>query len=199
MARRARRRARRRREAKRATNPLRVFDVRAERVREALAGCAEDRRVALRRLRGALRRGVPLPRRVRRRVHARADARPRARLLHPHGLRVRRPRGRRRSRRSAPAAATTASSRRSAARRRPGSGSAPGSSARCSRSRTKASSAEPQAVDVFFVADGAPRERVLVLLAELRRAGVACDTDYAGRSLQGPADPGRRAAARRRS
>jgi histidyl-tRNA synthetase len=41
-------------------------------------------------------------------------------------------------------------------------------------------------LDVFFVLeDTARRERVLVLLAELRRAGVAADTDYAGRSFKG--------------
>jgi len=40
--------------------------------------------------------------------------------------------------------------------------------------------------DVFLaVDDGAPRERVLAVLAELRRRGLACETDYAGRSLNG--------------
>jgi histidyl-tRNA synthetase len=37
----------------------------------------------------------------------------------------------------------------------------------------------------FVVADGAPRERVLGAVAELRRAGIAADVDYAGRSLKG--------------
>jgi histidyl-tRNA synthetase len=47
-------------------------------------------------------------------------------------------------------------------------------------------STEPPAVDVFFAFDdGAPRERVLALMAQLRRAGRACETDYAGRSLKG--------------
>jgi histidyl-tRNA synthetase len=45
--------------------------------------------------------------------------------------------------------------------------------------------AEPKPLDIFFVTDGAPRERVLAAMAELRRAGIACDTDYAGRSLKG--------------
>jgi histidyl-tRNA synthetase len=41
-------------------------------------------------------------------------------------------------------------------------------------------------IDVFFVLDEtAPREDVLVKLAELRRAGVSADTDYAGRSFKG--------------
>ena len=41
-------------------------------------------------------------------------------------------------------------------------------------------------IDVFFALEpGAPRELVATWLAELRRRGVACDTDYAGRSLKG--------------
>jgi len=44
---------------------------------------------------------------------------------------------------------------------------------------------EPPRLDVFFVVDGAPRERILSLMAELRRQGIACDTDYAGRSVKG--------------
>jgi histidyl-tRNA synthetase len=45
---------------------------------------------------------------------------------------------------------------------------------------------EPPRVDVFFACDeGAPRERVLALMAELRRGGRSCETDYAGRSLKG--------------
>jgi histidyl-tRNA synthetase len=44
---------------------------------------------------------------------------------------------------------------------------------------------EPPGLDVFLVADGVARERILLLLSELRRAGVAADTDYAGRSLKG--------------
>ena len=41
-------------------------------------------------------------------------------------------------------------------------------------------------VDVFFaLEDGAPREQVLTLIADLRREGRSADTDYAGRSLKG--------------
>ncbi|MBA3330388.1 MAG: histidine--tRNA ligase [Actinobacteria bacterium] len=46
--------------------------------------------------------------------------------------------------------------------------------------------AEAPTLDVFFVLDeGAPREPVLVAMAELRRHGLSCDTDYASRSLRG--------------
>jgi len=46
--------------------------------------------------------------------------------------------------------------------------------------------AEPPTIDVFFALDdGAPRQEVTGWLAELRRLGVAADTDYAGRSLKG--------------
>jgi histidyl-tRNA synthetase len=42
------------------------------------------------------------------------------------------------------------------------------------------------ALDVFVVGgDGSTRETVLALVGELRRAGLATDTDYAGRSLKG--------------
>jgi histidyl-tRNA synthetase len=45
---------------------------------------------------------------------------------------------------------------------------------------------EQEPIEVFFACDeGAPRERVLALMTALRRAGRACDTDYAGRSLKG--------------
>jgi len=41
-------------------------------------------------------------------------------------------------------------------------------------------------IDVFFALDdGAPRERVVTWLRELRTRGLASDTDYAGRSLKG--------------
>jgi histidyl-tRNA synthetase len=46
--------------------------------------------------------------------------------------------------------------------------------------------AEPPTTDVFFVLDaGAPRERVATWLGELRDRGVACDTDFAARSVKG--------------
>jgi len=45
---------------------------------------------------------------------------------------------------------------------------------------------EAPEVDVFFaLEDGAPREDVLALMAELRHEGKSADTDYAGRSLKG--------------
>jgi histidyl-tRNA synthetase len=45
---------------------------------------------------------------------------------------------------------------------------------------------EASEVDVFFaLEDGAPREQVLALMAELRNQGKSADIDYAGRSLKG--------------
>jgi histidyl-tRNA synthetase len=40
-------------------------------------------------------------------------------------------------------------------------------------------------IDVFFVCETADRERVLPLIAELRRRGLKTDLDYAGRSRKG--------------
>ncbi len=51
----------------------------------------------------------------------------------------------------------------------------------------------PPTVDVFLALDeGAPRSTVARWLAELRRAGVAAETDYAGRSLKGQLTQARR-------
>ena len=48
------------------------------------------------------------------------------------------------------------------------------------------SPASEPALDVFFAFEPeAPRAPVLGLMADLRRRGIACDTDYAGRSLKG--------------
>jgi len=45
--------------------------------------------------------------------------------------------------------------------------------------------AEPS-LDVYVVvADGGDRSDALVTLTELRAKGIACDTDYAGRSMKG--------------
>ena len=45
---------------------------------------------------------------------------------------------------------------------------------------------DPPTIDVFFaVDDGAAREPVLEALARLRRSGVSADADYAGRSMKG--------------
>ena len=56
----------------------------------------------------------------------------------------------------------------------------------------------PAGIDVFFaVEDGAPRERVLTLVGRLRRNGIAADTDYAGRSLKGQLTQASRLRARR--
>src|SRR3954465_12090387 len=45
--------------------------------------------------------------------------------------------------------------------------------------------AEPQTLEVFLAVDGGARADALTLLAELRTRGIAADTDYAGRSLKG--------------
>jgi histidyl-tRNA synthetase len=48
-------------------------------------------------------------------------------------------------------------------------------------------------IDVYLAAaEDAPRERVLALLADLRRRGLSADTDYAGRSLKGQLTQARR-------
>jgi histidyl-tRNA synthetase len=52
-------------------------------------------------------------------------------------------------------------------------------------------------LDVFFVlGDDAPREAVLASLAELRRAGISADVDYAGRSFKGQMTQAGRSGAR---
>jgi histidyl-tRNA synthetase len=54
--------------------------------------------------------------------------------------------------------------------------------------------AEPAALDVFLAVDGGSREEALRVLGELRAAGLAADTDYAGRSLKGQLTQGARRA-----
>ena len=77
---------------KRATSPLRVFDVKNERVRAALQDAPKIGESLCDECAQHFDAGARLPRRVRRRLHARADARSRSRLLHAHDLRVRRAR-----------------------------------------------------------------------------------------------------------
>jgi histidyl-tRNA synthetase len=56
---------------------------------------------------------------------------------------------------------------------------------------------EARPLDVFFAVEAdAPRDRVLAAMAALRRDGLACDTDYAGRSLKGQLTQASRARAR---
>ena len=53
------------------------------------------------------------------------------------------------------------------------------------RGSERSEAAAPR-IDVFFVVEEpAARPRVLAAMAELRRCGLACDTDYAGRSVKG--------------
>jgi histidyl-tRNA synthetase len=56
---------------------------------------------------------------------------------------------------------------------------------------------EPEQIDAFFVEDGGDRARLLALLAEARRSGLAVDTDYAGRSQKGQLTQASRLGARR--
>jgi histidyl-tRNA synthetase len=57
---------------------------------------------------------------------------------------------------------------------------------------------EPPAIDVFFVAgEGADRKAIAAALAELRRRGLSADMDYAGRSVKGQWTQAGRLGARR--
>jgi histidyl-tRNA synthetase len=57
---------------------------------------------------------------------------------------------------------------------------------------------QPDGIDVFFVAeDGADRGRIAAALAALRRLGISCEMDYAGRSVKGQRTQARRVGARR--
>ena len=56
---------------------------------------------------------------------------------------------------------------------------------------------EDAAIDVFFVLEeGADRAATLAAMMDLRRAGLACDADYAGRSRKGQLTQASRLAAR---
>jgi histidyl-tRNA synthetase len=56
--------------------------------------------------------------------------------------------------------------------------------------------ADPPAIDVFVAVDGGSRVDALAILAELRRRGIAADTDYGGRSLKGQLTQAQRSGAR---
>jgi histidyl-tRNA synthetase len=57
---------------------------------------------------------------------------------------------------------------------------------------------EPEGIDVFFVADeGADRKAIAAALAELRRRDSSADLDYAGRSVKGQRTQASRLGARR--
>jgi histidyl-tRNA synthetase len=57
---------------------------------------------------------------------------------------------------------------------------------------------EPQGIDVFFVAaEGADRRAIATALAELRRRDISADMDYAGRSVKGQHTQASRLGARR--
>ncbi len=57
---------------------------------------------------------------------------------------------------------------------------------------------EPEGIDVFFVAEeGADRKAIAAALAELRRRNISADMDYAGRSVKGQRTQASRLGARR--
>jgi histidyl-tRNA synthetase len=56
--------------------------------------------------------------------------------------------------------------------------------------------ADPPAIDVFLAVDGGSRTEALALLAQLRSRGLAADTDYAGRSPKGQLTQAQRSGAR---
>jgi histidyl-tRNA synthetase len=56
--------------------------------------------------------------------------------------------------------------------------------------------AEAPAIDVFLAVDGGRRTEAVALLAQLRARGLAADTDYAGRSLKGQLTQAQRSGAR---
>ena len=175
--------------AKVATSPLRVFDnylAKPEAVRAALDEAPKIGESLCEECVAHFACRAGRPRRDRRRLHARSDPRPRPRLLHPHDLGVHRPDGQReldhlgrrplrRSRRGDRRPADA----RGRLRRRP-------RAAASSRWRMRVPRPSAPTIDVFFALDdGAPRSEVARMLAELRAAGLAVDTDYAGRSLKG--------------
>ena len=185
------------------TSPLQVFDVKNPALRAALAEAPR---------RSASRSAAPcrehfeararLLEALRRPLHARSGARARARLLHAHDLRVRRAR---RARHSSICGGgrydgLVEADRR--ARRRPGSGSAPASTGW--RSRSSAEGARPRRAGARRLLRRSTARRaalVLELHGGAARRGLACDTDYAGRSLKGQltqAERQRRADARDR-
>jgi len=56
--------------------------------------------------------------------------------------------------------------------------------------------AEPPTLDVFLAVDGGSRADAFTLLAQLRARGIAADADYAGRSLKGQFTQAQRSGAR---
>ena len=198
VARRARRRARRGRAAQARDEPapgLRREDAGGAR---RARGRAEDRRVALRRLPRALRRRAPPPRRSTAsrtsstRRSCAASTTTRARRSSSSGP-TRTP-----TRRSAAAAATTGSSSRSAARRRPAIGFGAGLERLLLALENEGEHRRAAGRRRLLRRRRTPPRATMrcALVAELRRAGVSADTDYAGRSLKGQLTQAGRSGAR---
>ena len=173
---------------KRATSPLRVFDVKNEQVRAALQDAPKIGESLCDECARALRAGARAARRVRRRVHARPDARARPRLLHAHDVRVPRP-GREH------AGSTICGGGRYdylveeiGGDPTPGIGFGAGIERLdpLARARGRRRADEPQ-LDLYFVVDDAAHrgERARRDGRAARAQASRCDTDYAGRSLKG--------------
>ena len=177
---------------KRATSPLQVFDVKTPSVRAALEDAPKIGESLCARLPRAFRRRPPPTGPLRRSVRPRPDARPRARLLLAHDLRVHRA-GRERQLddlRRRPLRRARRADRRPADSRR--SASAPVSSGSCSRSRTRASpSSSPGSTSSSSSTMLASRDATLQILAELRRCRHLRRHRLRRTVVQGPDDPGR--------
>ena len=175
-------------EQKRATSPLRVFDVKDERVREALEDAPKIGESLCDELPRALRRRAPLPRCGGRGVSPLAGPRPRSRLLLAHDLRVpgRGARGQGLDPRRRPLRLPDRADRRPAdAGRRLGGRRRAIAHAGRGRGRGRRGRKRPSWTSSSPARTARRASTIVGLMAELRRNGRSVDIDYAGRSLKG--------------